>query len=106
MKIVGTIVLFLGGMLLLLYPFVLLADVMGLAGHNPDVPLKFVDIVMIACLYYGTLAYPIVYLPCLILAIIMRAKSKDVATFVFSILPLVYLIVIGIPIACVLITGH
>ena len=108
MQIISTIARFLGGLLLLLYPFVMLADLMGLAAIKASTtPLTFLDVVMVVCLYYGTLVYPVVYIPCWILAKIMRGKDNDSATFVYSILPLVYLIIIGIPIVCLLIIeGH
>jgi hypothetical protein len=56
-------------------------------------------------LYYGTLAYPVIYVPCLIFARVMRAKDRDSAAFVFSVSPLAYLIVIGIPIAIAFMAG-
>ena len=105
MKVLGTIALFLGGLLLLLYPFVLLADVMGLAGFKSGAPLTL-EVVTIYIFYLGTLAYPVIYLPSLIITMVMRAKDKELAGLVFSILPLIYLLIIfGIPAIYSWITG-
>ncbi len=98
MKIIGTVALVLGGLLLLLYPFVLLADVMGLGGGQNGITSLTWETVTIYIFYYGTLAYPLVYIPCLILAVVMGRKEKDGLALLFSVMPLLFLLVVfGIP---------
>jgi len=106
MKTAATIALCLGGVLLLVYPMAAIFALIGLpSGTKTPVTL---DTVLTWCFFYGIFAYPIAYVLCLILSIIMRVKGKDMATFVFSILPLVYLAVfMGIPVAIAwIVEGH
>lgn len=106
MRTLGKLALVLAGLLLLLYPFVLMADVMGLAAIKPGTPWTW-DLVFALCLYWGTLIYPVVYVVCLILVVIMRVKEKEEAIFIFSVMPLFYLIVIiGIPLTLAWMAGE
>jgi hypothetical protein len=98
MKTIATVALSLEGLLLLLYPLAAMFALNSL-GSGTKTPVTL-DTVMAWSFFYGLLAYPVVYLSCLILSIVMCAKGKDAAMFMFSILPLIYLAVfMGIPAA-------
>lgn len=84
--------LVLGALPLILYPFVLLANIMGLAAQRSDNE-SLVLVLISYAFYIGTLAYPIVYLLGAGLAIVgARKKSKLAMGFAFS--PIGYLLLL------------
>jgi hypothetical protein len=97
----STIFLVLGGLSLFFYPFIVLADVMSFAAPPPHDPTTLSAILFLIFLY-GTLAYPVVYIPCLIVARMALKRNKETALFWFSTVPALYimaligLIVLGV----------
>ncbi|MDY0168588.1 MAG: hypothetical protein RBS80_18715 [Thermoguttaceae bacterium] len=83
--------LFLGALPLLIYPFVLLASVMSLAGHRSgNEPALLV--LVIKSFLLGSIAYPLVYLVCLALAVAKAAKNGCTVALWYGLGPLVYLL--------------
>jgi hypothetical protein len=98
----------LGGVLLLIYPFVLVADVMSLgaeptpASHPPAFLLKLIGYSFL----YGTMAYPAVYIPCYLLSDKETKRSHDKAALYWSVAPILYLVVLfGVFVAAVKLMG-
>ncbi len=84
-----------GALPLLGYPFILAANIMSLAAEQSDDRKSFLSFVSHGFLL-GSLAYPLVYITCLILTLLMLAYQKaDIATLL-SIIPLGYLFTIVI----------
>ncbi|AAN57299.1 hypothetical protein HRJ35_00585 [Shewanella oneidensis MR-1] len=81
--------LLLGGLPLLSYPFVLLASLMGLAGQS-KVKVHWFYWLMNKSFLWGTIAYPVVYLPCYWLA----RGGNSPAIFLYAAIPLVYLLIL------------
>ena len=93
MKTFSIIALVLGGLPLLAYPFVLLADVMSLAATQTGKDSS--TLMMVARAFQWTsLAYPVVYLPCVAIACILLKKACEKAALGFSLAPLGYLVVV------------
>lgn len=73
---------------MLIYPFILLAGIMSLAGDTRNVgPLLLLPVASLALL--GSLAYPIVYLPSAVLA--LRSLRQKAPSVRLSAIPLIYL---------------
>ena len=90
MKCTSTTFLTLGGLPLLLYPFVLLAGIMSLAGHSSgDEPALLVAVVN--SFLWGSLVYPAVYVPCWALARSALKANKEKVALRVSMAPLFYL---------------
>jgi len=85
--------LLLGGAVLIVYPYVALASIMGLAGHAP----REVGVMQICAyiFYGGTLCYPIVYIACLVLSITLLAIKKPYAVLC-ALLPIFYICLMGV----------
>jgi hypothetical protein len=92
-KIVSIIALALGALPLLVYPFVLLADVMSLAAPKSGKHSTLLSVVSRAFLW-TSLAYPIVYMLCVSQARLMLKKTHEEAALVFSVVRLGYLALI------------
>jgi hypothetical protein len=85
-----SIYLVLGDLPLLLYPFVVIAGVMSLAGHvSGDEPLLLLAVAR--SFIWGSLAYPAVYIPCLVVACALKQNRKK-AALRFSVAPVLYLL--------------
>ena len=93
MKIVSIIALALGGVPLLIYPFVLLADVMSLAAPKSGKHSTLLTVVSRAFLW-TSLAYPIVYMLCVSQTRLMLKKMQEEAALGFSVVPLGYLVLV------------
>ena len=78
--------LLLGGLPLLSYPFVVLASLMGLASRT-TIKVHWFYQLMNKCFLWGTLAYPLVYIPCYWLA----QGTKDSLSLGYATLPLLFL---------------
>jgi hypothetical protein len=78
-------------LLLFLYPFVLLADLMSLAGESSGRVSMMQTVVMYAFIF-GTLAYPVVYLICYVIWRDRRNSGREASTLVCA-FPLAYLLV-------------
>lgn len=87
------ILLVMGALPLLIYPFIFLAGIMSLAGDTSNAgPWPVLLIAFVALL--SSLAYPIVYLPCAFRAI--RRLTKKEPAVRLSAVPLIYLAAVGI----------
>ncbi|MFB2669197.1 hypothetical protein ACE02G_18960 [Shewanella xiamenensis] len=78
--------LLLGGLPLLSYPFVVLASLMGLASRT-TINVHWFYRLMNKSFLWGTLAYPLVYIPCYWLA----RGTKDSSSLGYAALPLIFL---------------
>ena len=78
--------LLLGGLPLLSYPFVVLASLMGLASRT-TINVHWFYRLMNKSFLWGTLAYPLVYIPCYWLA---RAENGS-SSLAYATLPLLFL---------------
>lgn len=87
-KIVAFAALVAGGLPLLVYPAVLLAGIMSLAGHRTGEESSLLVVISSTALL-SSLLYPMVYVPCLLLAIsrLRHGGSPSLP----SLAPLVYL---------------
>ena len=82
--------LILGALPLVVYPFVLLANIMGLAGQRSG--NESLVLVLISYVFYAaTTVYPLVYLPCAGIAIV-RARKKSNGALGFAFAPIGYLL--------------
>jgi len=93
----GVILLFVAlGLSFVIYPFVALADVMSLGGeHTRNVSAFF--IVASRIFLYGSLAYPIVLIPCYLIGILFAVLKRTRMCIVMLIAPLAYIVLILIP---------
>ncbi|MFB2643563.1 hypothetical protein ACE02D_14825 [Shewanella bicestrii] len=78
--------LLLGGLPLLSYPFVVLASLMGLASQT-SIKVHWFYRLMNKSFLWGTLAYPLVYIPCYWLA---RGENSP-SSLVYASLPILFL---------------
>jgi hypothetical protein len=84
--------LVLGALPLFIYPFVLLANIMGLAGQRSGSESFFLTLISYA-FYIATTAYPLVYLFCVGSAIV-AARKKSNAALGFAFAPIGYLLLL------------
>lgn len=90
MKQTVSLLLLLGALPLLIYPFVLLANVMSLAGHwSGNEPLGLV--VTVYAFLIGSTAYPAVYIFHRVYANALLKQNKTEAALRYSVGPLLYL---------------
>jgi hypothetical protein len=86
--------LLLGGLPLLAYPFVFLAGAMSLGGvwtgHEPTLL-----VIVARSFLIGSMAYPLVYVPCAIAAVIIARKQEALAQKV-SAVPVVFLLALAV----------
>nr|AYQ72471.1 hypothetical protein EAV92_07765 [Cohnella candidum] len=91
-RLVNTICFVLGGIPLLIYPFVVIANIMQMAGESSD-DRVYLSVIVYLFLFLST-TYLLTYLACLILFFIIKRKRK-----LLPIIPLVHLVltvIIGI----------
>jgi len=90
MKIVSWFLMIIGALPLLIYPFVLLANMMALAGHRSG--HEPVILLLIAFAFVlGTTAYPVVYILCVVAAVACVKKARGAPAVAYSAAPLAYL---------------
>jgi hypothetical protein len=89
------IYLLLGALPLLGYPFVLVANIMSLGAERSDDRRFFLSFVSYGFLL-GSLAYPLVYITCLILTPLMLTNQKADTATLLSVTPLGYLFTVVI----------
>jgi hypothetical protein len=94
MKFVTHFMLLLGALPLLVYPFVVLANVMSLAGERSGNEPPLLMLVVYSFLL-GSLAYPAVYVPCALLAVARVKKNDDNTAFWYVVGPLGYLLLLA-----------
>lgn len=85
-KTINTVGFIVGGILLLLYPFVLMANIMQLAGvsNNENVFLK----IIVNLFIFSSSTYLLTYIVCLVVYIIKRNKNN-----LISLIPLAQIVV-------------
>lgn len=85
-KTINTVGFIIGGILLLLYPFVLMANIMQLAGvsNNENVFLK----IIVNLFIFSSSTYLLTYIICLVVYIIKRNKNN-----LISLIPLAQIVV-------------
>jgi len=93
MKLATYLVLFIGALPLLIYPGILLADVMSLAGYRSGNETALLKLVSYSLLL-GSLAYPAVYIFCIALATARIKKNENKAALCYGTGPLVYLLLL------------
>jgi hypothetical protein len=86
--------LVLGGLPLVAYPFVLVASVMGLAGHRTGNEVWW-EVALANTFYLGTIAYPVVYGAGLVVALVMRKRERARAAFVAGVAPIAFLVLLA-----------
>ena len=92
------IALILGALPLLLYPIAFLTVLMSLLGQRSGAePILLV--VLVYAFLLGSLAYPVVYIFCLLKTRSKRAKNENEAALRFSVFPLGYLLALGVLLA-------
>jgi len=88
-----TIVLIAGGLPLLIYPAVVIASFMGLVaqrtGSEPALEIGIAN-----SFYIGTIAYPLIYVACALIAIVMRQNGAR--AFKIGTVPLAFLAMLGV----------
>jgi hypothetical protein len=95
MKAATILLLVFAAVPLLIYPFVLLANVMSLAGTRTGSEPVGQVLVSYAFLFAST-AYPLAYLLCLIFSIVAMKTGREQAGLYWSLGPFVYLLGLGL----------
>ena len=93
MKLATCFLLFLGALPLLIYPYVFLGSMMGLMGHRTGDEPALLLLVAYSFLL-GSIAYPAVYVICVVLAIVKVKSNESKAALYFGIGPLGYLLLL------------
>jgi hypothetical protein len=86
------LLLLLGGVALLFYPFVVIADLMSLAGHRDGAETQ--SLAVMHTLIYSTLAYPVVYVLCVVLTRLAVSRRHNAISIVTSAFPMIYVTLI------------
>jgi hypothetical protein len=76
--------LIVGGLPLLLYPFIAIASAMSLGGYSTGTERTLLMIVARG-FQIGSLVYPLVYVGCLIAALVVRKKKESAAATIASV---------------------
>lgn len=84
------ILLIVGALPLLIYPFILLANVMSLAGTKSSTPVPMTQWLAAKAFLWSSTLYPVVYLGCLIVAITCARSGDGSKALLFAIAPLAY----------------
>jgi len=84
--------LIIGALPVLAYGGILIAGVMGLASTGSSVRTPLLMQIAEKSFLWGTLAYPLVYIPC---AIVARNSSTPTSLF-WSLIPLAYVVLMGL----------
>ena len=92
--------LLLGGLLLVPWPFVVMANIMALGGGGPNYKAPIVMLLLFYLFHFAVLFYPVVYIACLITTIIKmiasqtETNSNRCSAFFFARFPLFYVFVV------------
>lgn len=92
MKSYYWILLIVGGVPLLIYPFILLANVMSLAGTKSSTPVPLMQTLIANAFLWSSTLYPLVYIGCGIAAIVCASGGHSAAAFKLSVVPLLYVV--------------
>jgi hypothetical protein len=101
MRAATIVALVLGGLPLIIYPAVLVASVMGLAGHRTGNEAWW-EVALTNTFYLGTIAYPLLYVAGLVFALVMRKRGRPRAGVVASVAPLAFLALLALMAAATL----
>jgi len=93
MKLASILLLIIGGLLLLFYPFVMMSDFMLLSGMTTS-SRPFGELTVSYGLIITTSVYPLVYGVCLYFVIVRLKRKKHKRALSFSICPIGYIAVI------------
>jgi mannitol-specific phosphotransferase system IIBC component len=88
----NTVFFMLGGIPLLLYPFVLLADIMSIAGERTGNENVFLIIIVGLFLFLSS-SYPISYSVCLVLY--LKNKNRCIWAPIFPLIHVVVVVLVG-----------
>lgn len=87
--------LLIGGLPLLVYPFVFLGGVMVIGGGvewgNASAAYK----VMLRSFFAGAMVYPLIYIPCAIKAVLMAKEGREESALKMCKVPLVLIALLG-----------
>jgi hypothetical protein len=93
LKLAAIISLILGAVPLLMYPFLVMANIMSFAApHTNEEPFGLTLVVNI--FLFSSTAYPIVYILCAVFAIVHIRKDKGKPAFSYGIAPIIYLVLL------------
>ena len=95
--------LVLGALPLLVYPGILVAGVMSLAGHRTGNE-PALQMAIAQTFLWGTIAYPLVYFPCLVFALVMR-KRRERAALRASTIPFQFLALLAVSLGAWILVG-
>jgi len=99
------ILLIVGALPLLIYPFILLANVLSLAGTKSSTPVPMAQWLIANGFLGCSTLYPLVYLACTIAAVTYARSGKATVALKLSIVPLAYLGVCGLLLMAWSLTG-
>ena len=91
-----TLPLIAGGLPLLVYPAVLLAGIMSLAGERTGDEPPALLMAIVTSFLIGSIVYPLVYVPCAVAAVRKAKKQEAALAFKISMVPLIFLAVLAI----------
>jgi hypothetical protein len=83
--------LFLGAIPLLIYPFLMIANVMSLAAERPHNPVPLVLWLSSQGFLWSSTLYPVVFLGCAIMSLVQSHCRDDRTAERYALLPLLYL---------------
>lgn len=98
MRTAAILLLVFGALPLLIYPIVLLANVMSLAGTRTGSEPVGQVMVSYAFLFAGT-AYPLAYLLCVAFSVVAIKQGRHQAGLLWSLGPFAYLLALGLLLA-------
>lgn len=84
----------LGALPLGIYPFLIVGNIMSLAGHRTGNEPALLIAISSAFLW-GSLVYPAVYLPCTVISYLMAKAHWAWTSFVVSLISVVYLFILA-----------
>ena len=86
------ILLIVGAVPLLIYPFILIANIMSFAGTPSSTPVPASQWIMSKAFLWSSTLYPVVYFGCLIAAIVCSRSGDSAMAFKLAAAPLAYLV--------------
>lgn len=85
------ILLIVGALPLLIYPFILLANIMSFAGTKSSTPVPLMQTVMSQAFLWSSTLYPVAYVACLIAAVTCSRSGNGAMALKLAAAPLLYL---------------
>jgi hypothetical protein len=84
------ILLIIGAVPLLVYPFILIANIMSFAGTQGSAPVSASQWIMSKAFLWSATLYPVVYIGCLISAIVYSRSGDGAMAFKLAAAPLAH----------------